>query len=154
MQTYSKFRPTGFDCAGLALDDHQDWLVAPVSTNRDADCLTRSNWYVVTSDIGEGDDAEIHRFGHWACGWFEIMIVRPGSDAARKAEEWEGALSDYPVASDDHFSDLEYTEVQEYWARMPLDERRRECERSGVSKLVAYRGNNLPDRLWERLRDS
>src|SRR5688572_9599267 len=98
MQTYSKFRPSGFDCAGLGCDDQQDWFVAPVATNRDAGCLQRSNWEVVTEDIrkaGDGD-CEIHRFGHWANGWFELMLIRPGSEAAKVAELWENALSEYP----------------------------------------------------------
>ncbi len=158
MKRYADWAPTGCDARGLALPERQDWLVAPVSTNRDADCLTRSNWAVVTEDLknhdhdGKNDDVEIHRFGHWACGWFEIALVRPGSKAAEAAEGWETSLNDYPVASDDHFSDLEFREVSEYWAGMSLDERRSECESAGVSKLVAYRGYNLPDKLWERLR--
>lgn len=119
MKTYSEFRPTGFDCKGLGLEDRQDWLVVPVGTNRDADILTRSNWEVVTKDImathEDEDSAEIHRFGHWGPGWFEICLVRPGSNAAKCAEEWESALDDYPVASDAHFSELAHNEANEAW---------------------------------------
>jgi hypothetical protein len=156
MKTYASFAPTGFDARGLALPDRQNWLVAPVSTNRDADALTRSNWEVVTSGLAQfGLDVETHEFGHWACGWFRICLVRPGTPAAESAESWESALADYPVASDDHFSDLETAETAEYWASLSLDSRRAECERARVSKLAAYRNaSNLPDRLWERLRDS
>lgn len=157
MISYSKFRPTGFDCAGLGCEDQQDWLVAPVAQNRDSDCLTRSNWEVVTADIEKAgpDDCQIHRFGHWANGWFEIMLVRPDSPAAKCAEEWEAALSDYPVASDDHFSDLEYTETLAYWERLSLESRKRECEAAKVSKLEAYRPlSRVSDRLLERLTGS
>jgi hypothetical protein len=117
MRTYGEFRPTGFDQAGLGLDDRQDWLVAPVGTNRDADVVTRSNWEVVTADIREaGAEAqEIHRFGHWGPGWFEICLVRPGSGAAECARDWEAALADYPVASDDHLSELAMQEANEAW---------------------------------------
>src|SRR6478735_4201085 len=123
MQTYAEFSPTGFDTRGLGLPDRQDWLVAPVTVNRDSDCLTRSNWEVVTRDlqgfgVAEGEDnpsVEIHRFGHWACDWFEVCLVRPGSPASVKADGWEDCLADYPVASDDHFSDLEHRETTDYW---------------------------------------
>lgn len=163
MKTYAEFSPSVGAARGLGLPDRQNWLVAPVTTNRDADCLQRSNWEVVTRDLqGFGVDAgednpsvEIHRFGHWACGWFEICLVRPGSPAEVKAGGWEDCLSDYPVASDSHFSDLEWTETADYWARMGLSERRLECERARVSKLEAYRPlGKVSDRLFEALRES
>lgn len=156
MQTYSKFRPSGFDCAGLGCDDQQDWLVAPVAVNRDSDCLQRSNWAVVTEDIQKAgdDDCQIHRFGHWANGWFEIMLVRPESEAAKVAELWENALSEYPVASDDHFSDLETNEAAAYWDHLSLSSRKAECERARVTRFAAYKPfGSLPDRLTERLTE-
>lgn len=156
MRTYSEFRPTGFDCRGLGLEDRQDWLVAPVGTNRDADRLTRSNWAVVTEDIAshdpEGTDHELHSFGHWACGHFDICLVRPGSKAAECAEGWESALADYPVASDDHHSELEWSEMAEYWEGMSLRERVRvlsECD----ANIMAARRDSVPDnqRVWDYL---
>lgn len=115
MQTYKTFRPTGFDQAGLNLDDRQDWLVS-VGQNRDSDALQRSNFRVILKDLGgEGDNVEVHRFGHWACGWFEVILVRPGTPEAKNAEAWEAALSDYPVASEDDFSDEEYEEANLTW---------------------------------------
>lgn len=160
MKTYSEFRPSGFDCKGLGLDDRQDWLVAPVSVNRDSDCLTRSNWAVVTSELeacsGETSqdepDCEVHEFGHWACGWFKIALVRPGSKAAEVAEQWESALADYPVASDEHFSELETNEACEYWAGMSLRERVRLCQSAHVSVFAARR-DDVPEGVWELLTE-
>jgi hypothetical protein len=155
MQTYSKFRPTGFDCAGLGCDDQQDWLVAPVGVNRDSDCLTRSNWAVVTADLESkgANDVRIHRFGHWACGWFEVCLVRPGSVAAQAAEGLEGALADYPVASDEHFSDLETNEAYEYWSAMSLRERVQCCQRARVNVFAARRAGEVPEGIWELLTE-
>jgi hypothetical protein len=151
MQTYAKFAPSTFDTKGLGLPDRQDWLVV-IGVNRDSDCLTRSNWAVVTADLEKhSPDVETHEFGHWACGWLRVCIVRPDSPAHVAAEEWHSALADYLVADESHFSDLETNEAIEYWASMRLDERRRLCVAAGVSKLVAYRATNLPDRIWERL---
>ncbi len=157
MQTYAKFRPTGCDVAGLGLDEQQDWLMVPVGTNRDADILTRSNWEVVKKDLfaqPDSDnadgcaDVQIHRFGHWACGWFEIMIVRPGTKAAECAEQWEAALSDYPVASDEHYSNMQFEETEEYWSRCNLRDRKQDCERARVSVFEAYRPwGKLSERL-------
>jgi hypothetical protein len=137
LQTYSDFQPSGFDVKGLGLADRQDWLVGPVTTNRDAGCLQRSNWEVVTEDIAKADpdgtDHEKHSFNHWACGWFEIVIVRPGSKAHECAAKWECALSDYPVASDHHFSDLETNEIYDYWAGMSASERVYYLRKAGLS---------------------
>jgi hypothetical protein len=161
MQVYSEFRPSQFDCKGLGCEDQQDWLVAPVANNRDADSLQRSNWAVVTCDLEkqptlvcDEPDTEIHRFGHWANGWFEIMLVRPGSKAAECAQKWENSLADYPCASEDHWSDLQWQETAEYWAHLSISCRRSECERARVSKLEAYRPlGKVSDRLLERLQE-
>lgn len=124
MLAYSQFRPTACDNAGLGCDDRQSWLVAPVGLNRDSGPLERSNWRVVLADLGgEGIDVEVHRFGHWACGWFEVILVRPDTAAAVSAEEWEGALSDYPVASDEDFSNEEQQEADAVWSAMGQSER-------------------------------
>ncbi len=117
MDTYAKFQPTGFDPAGLALDDQQDWLVVPVGRNRDSGCLDESNFASALESLGgESETVEVHRFGHWACGWFEIIIVKPDSDAAKEAESIESALADYPCLDDEDFSQRETEEADRVWA--------------------------------------
>ena len=123
--------PTGFD-SDRNFDGDSDHLrdhyfLAPVSTSRDADILTRSNWEVVTDDIlkvATHDDTEICRFGHWACGWYEqLLIHKSDTEALKVAEEWCCFLSDYPVADDEHHSELQWNEAAEYWERMDVKER-------------------------------
>jgi hypothetical protein len=115
MKTYAEFQPTGFDCRGLALDERQAWLVS-IGRNRDSGALDRSNFECALKSMGgESDDVEVHRFGHWACGWFEIILVRPDSAASKEAEEIEGALANYPVLNDAHYSELESEEANETW---------------------------------------
>lgn len=92
---------------------------APVRVNRDSDCLTRSNWRVVTEDLARTlaeDSPGIVRDSHWACGWIEYFLIHE-SDAAtlERADEWANALSDYPVASDEDFSAVESDEADETW---------------------------------------
>ncbi len=125
MQTYKQFKPTGFDCKGLGLEDRQDWLVS-LSRNRDSDVLTESNFAVALDTMGgESDTVEVHRFGHWACGWFEIILVCPGTSAAKEAEEIETSLADYPVLDESDFSDRESEEECEAWVSYGAREMRR-----------------------------
>lgn len=123
--------PTGFDSSRNFSGDsdhlHDRYFVAPVSTSRDADILTRSNWDVVTDEIlkvARHNDTEIHRFGHWGCGWYEqLLIHKSDTEALKVAEEWCCTLADYPVASDVHYSELQREEAAEYWERMDIKER-------------------------------
>lgn len=118
MQRYAEFAPTQFDTAGLGLEDRQDWLVAPVSQTRDSEALSRSNFRSLLKAIGgPSETVEVHRFGHWGPGWFEIILVAPGSPAEAICDEAESALEDYPVYDDMDFSALEYEEYGEWWAR-------------------------------------
>lgn len=137
MITYGEFQPTFFDARGLGLSDRQDWLVVPIGVNRDSRCIERSNWAVVTEDIAkadpEGEDHEIHRFGHWGPGWFELCLVRPGSKAHECAAEWECALADYPVADESHYSELQTNEANEYWRTMSSKERVYYLNKAGLS---------------------
>ena len=158
MQTYREFRPTGFDVAGLGCDDRQDWLVGPCSITRDSGILDLSNWHSMIADFEridpDGEDHEIHSFGHWACGWFEIVLIRPNSAVAQSAEEIEGALENYPVLSDDDYSEREYEAVCEAWENYSLRDRIRECARAGVSIFAARRDNpyDVSDYIVDALR--
>jgi len=96
------FRPTAFDPPGLNLAEQQDWLVAPVLRHRDAEPLEASNFHVALQALGgESEMVEVHRFNHWAVGWFEIILIRPGSPAQALGEELEDRLAEHPVL-DEH----------------------------------------------------
>jgi len=119
MQKYSDYRPTEFDHPGSFLHDQQDWLVVPVGQNRNSEALDRSNFRMaeqmlsVSQDPSDNDCYENHRFGHWACGWFEILIVKPGSDCERIAKEIEDSIESYPILDGSDFSTLENEEWDE-----------------------------------------
>lgn len=122
MQTYSQFRPTGFDCRGLGLPDQQDWLVLPISQTRDSGPLEQSNFAIALKELGgESETVEIHRFGHWGPGWFEILLIDPkNAKAVKIAEEIESSLESYPVLDENDYSHREYEEFQvswEFWGR-------------------------------------
>lgn len=115
MERYENFSPTPFDSKGLNLHDQQDWLVL-LGRNRDSDHLTNSNFECALEQLGgEGEDVEVHRFGHWAVGWLEIIIVRPGTEAERIAEEIERGLENYPVLDEEDYSRREWEGFHEDW---------------------------------------
>jgi hypothetical protein len=119
MKTYNKFSPTQFDARGLALPERQNWLVAPVAQTRDSDALDHANFDATLRALGgESETVEVHRFGHWGPGWFEIIIIDP-ADTTRVqcAQEIEGALSDYPIVDESLFSEYENEDCAETWEK-------------------------------------
>ena len=121
MRTYSEFRPSSHDTAGLGLADRQDWLVHPCVANRDADVLTESNFESAKRELDmadpDGSHHEVHRFGHWACGWFEIILVRPTANAALyRASQHVDALDNYPILDEDDYSDRQSQAADETWS--------------------------------------
>ena len=122
---------------GTSVDhDFDSWLIAPCGTNRDADTVQRSNFAEMCAELErieraadtEDESAEmyaVHRFGHWACGWVELVIVRPGSAAAEYAAECAERLESYPVLSDDGLSQLESDDAAESWKAYGADDFKR-----------------------------
>jgi hypothetical protein len=109
--------------------------------NRDSDALTRSNFICGLNAIGgESETVIIVRERHWAVGWVEWIAIHADDEKALElADEVACALSDYPVVSDDHFSELEYTEASDYWARLSIKLRAEYCKECGISIFSARR---------------
>lgn len=126
MDTYARYRPTTHDTAGLALPDRQHWLVAPVTRNRDdGEPLTESNWATFLTRLGgEGNTVEVHRFGHWACGWLEIILVDPAdTERVKLAGDMANALSDYPVLDENDWSEREDAACALAWNQASIRDR-------------------------------
>lgn len=164
MIPYREFAPTGFDPEGLNAHDmgtdedpdRSEWLVAPVGRTRDSDPLAESNFSAFLRIVGgESDDVEVHRFGHWGPGWYEIILVRPGTTAATEAERAESSLTDYPVLDDMDYSAREWEASEETWKWMRLRDRvslireaRARAERWGCANppsIFAARRDEIPD---------
>lgn len=76
---YSDFRPTSHDVKGLGLPNQQDWFVLPYIRTRDS---TPPAWNRILRRLKPAKAAgevEIHKFNHWAVGWYEIIIASPKS---------------------------------------------------------------------------
>ena len=158
LQTYAKFRPTGFDTAGLGADrlGIGSWYLAPVTVNRDSEALQRSNWRVMLRELGgESDTVQIHRFGHWACGWFEIIVIDPADRAKVDiAQQTADALEDYPIIDESDYSDEEWTVATSTWAHASIRDRVDYLQRAR-SCVFAARRDEMPSdddgRLFELL---
>lgn len=114
----AKWSPNGgLDSAANYLGpDLSDWLSGP-SQSRDSDILAQSNFACALDQLGgevEGQ-VEVHRFGHWACGWFETILVNAANDTAcAELLKIHDALENYPVLNDSDFSDREYEYNSDY----------------------------------------
>jgi hypothetical protein len=145
---YSKFSPTQFD-PHQYLEDREDWLVAPASRTRDSGVLTESNWEAQLAALDHvRAEYEIHRWGHWGPGWFEIVLVHP--DHSEVVESLEYALEDYPVLDDSDYSNREQEAVFDYWGTMTLKERIRLCSSEGASTFAARR-DTPPVECFDRI---
>jgi hypothetical protein len=151
MKAYRDWKPSENDISGLNAPDKQDWLVAPVILTRDSQILEESNYHTLRKqlDAANSDDWAAMEFGHWACGWFKIIVVRPGSSAAQIAQDAEQKLQDYPILNEDDFSNREWEYAHERWEQTSLKERIKVCADYGVS-IFAARKLSPPMDVYER----
>jgi hypothetical protein len=112
---YSEFKPTVFD---YNIDiDRANWRIVPVGRNRDANELSESNFAVAVDMLGgESETVEIHRFGHWTNGWFEILIVdSEDSEKITIVDDIERSLENYPILDEMDFYQREWDSAVECW---------------------------------------
>jgi hypothetical protein len=119
MKTLHKIaaNPSGWDSYSNYIGERpSDSLLVVLTRSRDSDTLTESNWEVALERLGgESDTVEIHRFGHWACGWWEALAVEKGSEAEKEALAIEEELESCPVLDDSHWSELQDEAAQVAW---------------------------------------
>ena len=122
--------------------------------NRDSDRLTRSNFTSALEILnGENNDIIIHRFGHWACGWWEALTVKKDTKKYEISLNIEKNLTDYPVLDEDHYYTLEWDEALDYWNSLLLQEKIELCKEYNQS-IFSARYSHIPenDRLEEYLK--
>jgi hypothetical protein len=105
---YKDFRPSQFD-NHIYVAELENLFVAPVMLKRDSSALERSNFRIALKSLGPS--AQVYRFGHWACGWFEIILT----DDEKAITEMGSSLANYPVLDDEDFSQEEQQEADEVW---------------------------------------
>ena len=87
--------------------NHPTWLVT-LERTRDSDQIDRSNWRYITSGmlVAHPDDVAIESMSHWAVGWVEYLLVRPGSPAEKIMSDWSEVLAIYPIADEEDYEKL------------------------------------------------
>ena len=118
LEPYSDHRPTVYDVKGLALPDQQDWLVVPVSQTRDSEHLEKSNFDTACAWISDAANPkesqyEVHGFNHWACGWYEIILVKPNTPCHSVARNICEQLNGYPVLDESDWCNREHEDWSE-----------------------------------------
>ena len=111
-------------------------LEVVMTRSRDSDLLTESNWDTALTMLGgESDSVVIHRFGHWACGWWEALCVTPNTAAYIIGEDIVKSLADYPVLDEEDWSQREDEEAQQVWADCYNDRERVEYIRNSRNEF-------------------
>ena len=118
-------KPNDFGYSGSD-DTFITWGFCGIDKNRDSKILESSNFEVITRNLMRRfpDDFRIEGYKHWAVGHVDRLVVRilkqDGpineeniTDAFRAAMEWKDELDDYPVADDDHYSEMIYKDAIE-----------------------------------------
>ena len=155
MQRYKEYSPTAVDTPGLLGDHHNisEYWVVPTGRNRDSGILEESNFEAALEILGgESENVQVHSFGHWACGWLEIILVAPDTPEAEKAHEIESSLENYPVLDEMDYSEREYEAMQEYWTDLSIAERVDLCQKYDES-IFSARSDFPPEIVEERIRD-
>lgn len=95
-----------------------DWLMLlPVSITRDAQPIDQSNFVAAQCILDEaGAEYQIVRFGHWAVGWVEHILVAPSEPGLTVAGEIVCALADYPILDEADLSERETEDQWESWS--------------------------------------
>ncbi len=91
-------------------------LIVVVGRNRDSEILEESNFDCALEMLGsESEKVKVERFGHWGCGWFELILVDPKSTKhVEIAYNITKALKEYPVLDESDYSDREHEYHSEY----------------------------------------
>lgn len=97
-----------------------------VGQSRDSQALERSNFKVMLELLGgETETVIVVRESHWAVGWVEWIAIHQDDGAALKiADKAQARLENYPVLSDDDYSETEMEEANDVWTNCYNDAER------------------------------
>lgn len=128
----------GLDSFDNYIGEGSDWVVVAVGRNRDSEILDESNFEAALDMLGgESETVQVNRYGHWGCGWFELILVDPKNKAALKtAYQIKQLMAEYPVLDESDYFEREY-EYQENYAEETKSELSRAiCNHLGFDDLA------------------
>lgn len=122
MRTFREYcaKAESFGCDRDVYAEYKDWLVTPFARHRDSECWQESNFHVALKrlEATQADDFEtVHvlRFRHWAVGWVEHILIKPGTPAETLARELVAKLEDYSLLDEDDHSEREQAAADLTW---------------------------------------
>lgn len=143
-------RPDSFAYLGDEKELFKTWALGPVILTRDSDLITQSNATMLKERLAKvpdiADDWKIEHASHWACGWVEHLSYRVVKEdgtptvVARFLKSWFEALDGYPIADEEHLSELEADAEWRFTTEVTVDVLRRnegpECTDQIVSDVL------------------
>lgn len=158
MRRLRDFSPTGWDSKENYMGDssHDHWFIVEICHSRDSDYLTESNWDYAIKELQADKTAgcEIHNFGHWACGWYELILIHPWRKDLRKiAEDINAQLRNYPVLDEGDYCERTYEAALECWDSWGRDQLREALnsyyEEDNLDFSEDSYSNAEIDQLWQ-----
>ena len=133
-------------------ETYYDYFVL-LGQNRDSDLLTRSNFQVALEKLGgEGNGVLVIRSYHWAVVWVEFIGIHESAlDKIEIAKGLENSLIDYLILDKDHYFQMEYDEIHDYWERASLQERIEQCT-NAKAPIFAARHDRPTKKVFDYLR--
>jgi hypothetical protein len=102
-----------------------------------------------------GNHAEIFRFNHWGCVYFELILISPNvpDEIKEKCGEILYSLSEYPILNESHYSDLRFEKCFEYWDSLSKEERKQELRENNVKENLKefLKGEKFPEFLFNEI---
>lgn len=90
-------------------------FVVVLGRNRDSNNVEETNFEAALERLGgESKNVHVERFGHWGCGWFELLLVNPRSKKINEAYKITNELKKYPLLNEDSFYDRQREALEEY----------------------------------------
>jgi hypothetical protein len=133
------------------------WGFCGIDKNPSSDILTISNFDVISADLMERfpKDFRIEEYRHWAVGSVTRLVCRVYriinnekfiTPAFYEAMKWQNDLLDYPVADENHFSQLEYdnaVENMQYYLSTIRDIVRLDKSDYTAEDIISYTSENF-----------
>lgn len=148
MKPYNEFVVSSFDHR-IPLEEREYWLVASSVQTRDSGPMARSNFKSTLEKLENTLDytpesVEKHRIGHYAIGWYEIILVEPGSAAASTLKEVDEKLQDYCLVNEDNYQEELQEEAllvwKQYGKKSRLEYMRKKLSSFGETSLKGLLG--------------
>lgn len=153
------FAPTQFDRKGMDAPKLSDWLVV-CSRHRDSRSIEISNFSVAQGKLTEqeNDDVDVVGSGHWAVGYVEALIVKPGTPSAALAEQLHQRIRDNIILDEDDVTQHENATYDEAWTKWGASEFATELVKKGKlsereSDLVESADKEMLQDYFERLNE-